>query len=178
VVDDSITASGRTTERPDTATGEDVISNPVLPNATGFANPLGDAQYTVTSGFGSRRSPTAGASTNHGGVDLAGVPAGTPVYAAKGGNVIISGDVSGYGNAVYIDHGDGTQTRYGHMQDDSLPFTPGQPVVAGQRIGRVGNTGRGTGAHLHYEIRTGRSGDASNDATTPLDPRPYLGTGG
>lgn len=144
----------------------DPISNPTDPNQTGFRNPLGDARYRVTSGLGDGR--------NHKGVDLAADP-GTPVYATKGGKIIISGDVNGYGQAVYIDHGDGTQTRYGHLQEGSRTFTAGQSVQAGEVIGKVGNTGRSTGSHLHYEVRTGTASSAANASTTPLDASKYLG---
>lgn len=148
-------------------------SNPTDPNETGFRNPLGDAKYTITSGLGDGRG--------HEGVDLAGVPKGTPVYATKGGKIIISGDVSGYGQAVYIDHGDGTQTRYGHLQEGSRTFSAGQTVTAGQVIGRVGNTGTsystsgGDGTHLHYEVRVGNSSSVSNADTKPVDASKYLG---
>jgi murein DD-endopeptidase MepM/ murein hydrolase activator NlpD len=157
-------ASAATSVKPDSPTGP--TSNPTAPNATGFRNPLGDANYRVGDGLGAGR--------NHGGVDLA-ADAGTPVYATKGGTVIISGDVNGYGQVVYIDHGDGTQTRYGHLQEGSRTFRAGQTVTAGQQIGKVGSTGRSTGAHLHYEVRTGTSSSASNDATVPVDAKKYLG---
>lgn len=146
--------------------GSPVTSNPTQPNPTGFRNPLGDASYTVGDGLGAGR--------NHGGVDLQ-AAAGTPVYATKGGTVIVSGEVSGYGQVVYIDHGDGTQTRYGHLQDGSRTLTAGSTVTGGQVIGKVGSTGRSTGNHLHYEVRTGKSGSAANADTTPVDASKYLG---
>lgn len=145
-------------------------SNPTEPNSTGFRNPLGDAKYRVTAGLGDGR--------NHAGVDLA-LDAGKPVYAAKGGTIIVSEEQKlgpngrSYGQVIYIDHGDGTQTRYGHLQEGSR--APLGTVVAGQQIGRVGNTGGSTGAHLHYEVRTGKSGSASNNDTAPVDASKYLG---
>lgn len=164
-VTDFLASSASTTVNPGSPSV--ITSNPTDPNPTGFRNPLGDASYRVTAGLGDNR--------NHGGVDLAGMPAGTPVYATKGGKIIISGEVNGYGQAVYIDHGDGTQTRYGHLQEGSRAFTAGQTVTGGQVIGRVGNTGKSTGVHLHYEVRTGTSSSASNDATVPVDATKYLG---
>jgi len=87
------------------------------------------------------------------GIDIAGV-IGTPVYAAASGDVIVSratGWNGGYGSYVVISHGNGTQTVYAHL---SAALTKvGEYVVKGQMIGRVGNTGKSTGAHLHFEIR-------------------------
>ncbi len=91
------------------------------------------------------------------GVDIA-APKGTPIYAAAGGTVIVSrvgGWNGGYGNYVVIDHGDGTQTLYGHLTSDSVSV--GQSVSQGQPIGTVGNTGKATGYHLHFEVRGARN---------------------
>ena len=104
----------------------------------------------VSSNFGSRSAPTAGASTYHKGIDWA-VATGTSVVAANAGRVVTAGWVSGYGYAVYIDHGDGRQTRYGHLS--KVLVKPGQYVAQGERIALSGNTGRSTGPHLHFEIR-------------------------
>ncbi len=87
------------------------------------------------------------------GVDLA-APKGTPIYAAADGRVIIartSGYNGGYGLYVVISHTNGTQTVYGHMS--KVNVSVGQNVVRGQIIGAVGNTGRSTGSHVHFEIR-------------------------
>ena len=127
--------------------------------------------------FGPRTPPTSGASAFHQGIDIA-KPAGTPIGAAKGGTVIFAGEAGSYGQVVYIDHGDGTQTRYGHMQRGSISVKPGQTVTAGQQIGKVGSTGTSTNPHLHFEIRTGKSGSTANSDTKPVDPRPYVGGGG
>ena len=128
-------------------------SNPT--SASGFRSPL-NGKFRISSGFGPRRAPTAGASTYHKGVDLA-APTGTPVQAAKGGVVTISthqmsgGRSVGYGNWIEIKHDDGTKTRYGHLNARNV--SPGTRVEAGQVIGTVGNTGTSTGAHLHFEVR-------------------------
>lgn len=121
----------------------------------GYVKPL-DGNFRISSGFGPRRAPTAGASTFHRGVDLA-APTGTPVRAVKPGRISISqhqtsgGRSTGYGNWVEVKHDDGTSSRYGHL--NSRDVQVGQRVEAGQVIGTVGNTGTSTGAHLHFEIR-------------------------
>lgn len=104
----------------------------------------------LTSNFGSRNAPTKGASTNHKGIDWA-VPIGTAVVASNTGTVVQAGWLSGYGYAVYINHADGRQTRYGHLS--KVLVKVGQTVEQGQRIALSGNTGRSTGPHLHFEIR-------------------------
>ena len=104
----------------------------------------------LSSNFGSRSAPTKGASTNHKGVDWA-VPIGTTVVASNAGTVVQAGWVSGYGYAVYINHADGRQTRYGHLS--KVLVKVGQTVDQGQKIAYSGNTGRSTGPHLHFEIR-------------------------
>lgn len=130
----------------------------------GYIKPL-DGNFRISSGFGPRRAPTAGASTFHKGVDLA-APTGTPVRATKGGKVSISthqtsnGRSTGYGNWVEIKHDDGTSSRYGHLSARDVQV--GQRVEAGQVIGKVGNTGTSTGAHLHFEVR-----NANGEAVDP-----------
>lgn len=104
----------------------------------------------VSSGFGSRKSPTKGASSNHKGVDWS-TPVGTPVMASNTGTVVTAGWVSGYGYAIYINHDDGRQTRYGHLS--KILCKVGDRVTQGERIALSGNTGRSTGPHLHFEIR-------------------------
>jgi murein DD-endopeptidase MepM/ murein hydrolase activator NlpD len=99
--------------------------------------------YTYTSAFGERWGRA------HNGVDLA-APQGTPVFAMKGGTVLNARYDGGYGNVVVIDHGDGTETLYGH--NSALIVTEGQQVEAGDLIARVGNTGFSFGAHVHLEI--------------------------
>lgn len=103
----------------------------------------------LTSSFGRRKAPKAGASTNHKGVDW-GTPTGTPVYASCGGTVARAGWGGGYGYCVYINHPDGKQTRYAHLS--KVLVSAGQSVSQGQLIARSGSTGVSTGPHLHFEI--------------------------
>jgi murein DD-endopeptidase MepM/ murein hydrolase activator NlpD len=104
-----------------------------------------------TSGYGVRSDPFRGRAAMHGGVDLAG-PVGTPIYATADGIVGRSEwNSGGYGNLVEINHGQGIQTRYGHLS--RLIARPGQRVRRGELIGLMGSTGRSTGSHLHYEVR-------------------------
>lgn len=98
----------------------------------------------------------------HAGIDI-GAPIGTPIFAAKGGIVSYSGQMGGYGNIIVIDHGSGMTTRYGHQS--RLIAQVGQSVRPGDKIGEVGNTGRSTGPHLHFEVRV-------NDV--PQNPIGYL----
>lgn len=103
----------------------------------------------LTSSFGRRNAPTAGASTNHKGIDWA-TPVGTAVCASSAGTVAKAGWGSGYGYVVYINHPNGTQTRYGHLS--RVYVSVGQYVNQGDVIAASGNTGRSTGPHLHFEI--------------------------
>jgi murein DD-endopeptidase MepM/ murein hydrolase activator NlpD len=104
----------------------------------------------ISSGFGARAAPKAGASTFHKGVDYA-VPTGTTVRAPANGVVIETGTDSKLGKFVYIDHGKGTISKFGHLSDNNV-VAKGQVVTAGQAIAKSGNTGNSTGAHLHYTV--------------------------
>ncbi len=104
-----------------------------------------------TSGYGVRSDPFRGSAAMHAGIDLAG-PIGTPIYATADGVVGRSEwNNGGYGNLVELNHGQGIQTRYGHMSRRLVEA--GQRVHRGQLIGLMGSTGRSTGSHLHYEVR-------------------------
>ncbi|WMC93958.1 M23 family metallopeptidase [Kineothrix sp. MB12-C1] len=103
----------------------------------------------LSSGFGARSRPTRGASTYHKGVDWA-TPVGTAVMASSAGTVAKAGWGSGYGYVVYINHGDGRQTRYGHLS--KVLVSAGQSVSQGQKIALSGNTGISSGPHVHFEI--------------------------
>lgn len=103
-----------------------------------------------SSGFGWRDDPLNNRRKFHKGTDFR-APRGTPVYAAGGGSVIFAGRMGGYGNVVFIDHGDGVITRYGHLR--RIGTKRDAQVVAGAQIGEVGSTGRATGPHLHFEVR-------------------------
>jgi murein DD-endopeptidase MepM/ murein hydrolase activator NlpD len=118
---------------------------------------------SLESGFGGRRNPFGGSSyENHEGQDIEALM-GTPVVAAASGTVTIAGCQNGYGNVVYIDHGNGLSTRYGHLS--RIDVVVGQTLKRGDHLGLVGSTGRSTGPHLHYEVRI------NND---PVNPRAYL----
>ena len=106
---------------------------------------------SLRSGVGMRRNPFGGSSTEyHKGQDIS-APMGTPIIAAADGVVVIARRLRGYGNGIYIDHGNGIETRYGHLS--RIDVIEGQPVKKGQHLGLVGSTGRSTGPHLHYEVR-------------------------
>jgi len=114
------------------------------------ARPI-ETSVNFTSGFGVRSDPFRGRAAMHGGVDLAG-PMGTPIYATADGIVgRAEWNSGGYGNLVEINHGQGIQTRYGHLSRYTV--SAGQRVRRGQLIGHMGSTGRSTGSHLHYEVR-------------------------
>jgi murein DD-endopeptidase MepM/ murein hydrolase activator NlpD len=104
----------------------------------------------ISSGFGARAAPKAGASTFHKGIDYA-VPAGTTVKAPADGVVVETGYDAKLGKFVYIDHGKGVISKFGHLSDNSV-VEKGQVVTAGQAIAKSGNTGNSTGAHLHYTV--------------------------
>jgi murein DD-endopeptidase MepM/ murein hydrolase activator NlpD len=117
----------------------------------------------LESGVGGRRNPFTGRGHEyHEGQDID-AAWGTPVEAAAAGKVIIAGWQRGYGNVVYIDHGSGLSTRYGHLS--KINVSVGQSIDTGEIIGLVGSTGRSTGPHLHYEVRVNNQ---------PVDPKPYL----
>lgn len=106
---------------------------------------------TLRSGVGMRNNPFGGPGTEyHKGQDIS-APSGTPIYATADGIVVVAKWVRGYGNGIYIDHGNGITTRYGHLS--RIDVAEGQAVKRGQHIGLVGSTGRSTGPHLHYEVR-------------------------
>lgn len=119
----------------------------------GFSWPL-SVSGRITSYFGGREQPTAGASTYHKGIDIA-APKGTAVLAAKGGTVVTATYSSSAGNYVMIYHGNSTYTVYMHCS--SLNVSKGQQVSQGQTIAAVGSTGVSTGAHLHFGVSVGGS---------------------
>jgi murein DD-endopeptidase MepM/ murein hydrolase activator NlpD len=104
----------------------------------------------ATSGFGWREDPINKRRKWHSGADIRGKH-GTPVLVAGDGKVILAEYKGGYGNVIYVDHGNGIVTRYAHLQ--KIETKKDAVVTAGQRIGKVGSTGRTTGPHLHFEVR-------------------------
>lgn len=106
--------------------------------------------YRETSGYGERPDPFTRSSAWHDGLDLA-TGARSPIIATAPGRVSFAGVKSGYGNVVIVDHGLGFETRYGHLS--SIAVKVGMEVALGQKLGIMGNTGRSTGTHLHYEVK-------------------------
>ena len=119
-------------------------------------------QNYISSGFGYRSDPFTGGAAFHAGLDFKG-PIGAPIYAAAKGTVSFVGQRQGYGNCIEIDHGNGLMTRYAHMS--RFLAQPGQQVAPGTVIGAIGNSGRSTGPHLHFEVRI---------HDRPVNPRPFL----
>jgi murein DD-endopeptidase MepM/ murein hydrolase activator NlpD len=125
--------------------------------------PLATGRIVVGSPFGTREGRP------HEGIDLP-APIGTPVFAAADGRVAYAGNgIRGYGNMVVVHHGGDLLTVYAH--NSVLLVTPGQPVRAGDRIALVGQSGRATGPHLHFEVRSGQI------PRNPMGFLPQLGKG-
>ncbi|WP_435259129.1 DUF5930 domain-containing protein [Thioclava sp. FR2] len=124
-----------------------------------FAMPV-KGSFRWTSGFGYRRDPKGAGTRMHEGTDMAGAY-GLPIYATGDGVVTYASWDSGYGRLVKIKHEFGIETRYAHMS--AIRVNVGDRVSRGDRIGDMGNSGRSTGTHLHYEIRIG--GRAVNPMT-------------
>ena len=128
-------------------------NNITIDSETSYLWPL-PGYYRLSSLFGYRIHPITGEAHSHTGIDVA-ASTGTPIYAARGGQVIMSEYGTGvnwsYGNFVVIGHGDGTTTLYAHMS--SRAVSEGDMVTQGQTIGYVGTTGSSTGNHLHLEVR-------------------------
>ena len=103
----------------------------------------------TASGYGTRIDPIYNTPKFHAGMDFS-ANIGTPVYATGDGKVIKAGWETGYGNLIQVDHGFGYVTWYAHLS--KYKVRPGQKVVRGEVIGEVGNTGKSTGPHLHYEV--------------------------
>lgn len=122
--------------------------------------------------FGGRNHPVLGRYIAHQGIDLGG-KIGTPVYATGNAKVIIDNNAGhGYGKQILLDHGFGYKTRYAHLS--KILVTPGQIVKRGEIIGELGNTGRSTGPHLHYEvIYMGRNVDPINYFRKDMDEKEF-----
>jgi len=124
----------------------------------GFAWPT---KGKITSTFGDQRDGRA-----HRGIDIA-APMGTPIFAAESGQTIFSGKISGYGKVIVIEHPSGYVSVYAHNSKNLVEA--GSWVKRGDQIAEVGDTGRASGPHLHFEIRVNNS---------PVDPLKYLPKGG
>lgn len=123
------------------------------------------AQGYYSSNFGSRIDPITGRQSHHTGVDLI-APQGTPVLAAAGGIVSAVEFQAEYGNIVDVDHENGLTSRYAHLSKSMVKV--GDVVMKGQSIALVGQTGRVTGPHLHFEVR---------EKGIPLNPNKFLSLG-
>jgi murein DD-endopeptidase MepM/ murein hydrolase activator NlpD len=140
------------------------------PDFTGDWTALADApsmwplEGRVASSFGEREDPINGEGAFHSGLDID-APYGTPVRAAADGNVSDASMGAGYGREVVLNHGHDVETVYGHLSATAV--VPGQHVSRGQVIGYVGQSGRATGPHLHYEVRV---------HNVPVNPHKYLRT--
>lgn len=132
-----------------TVTGGGTLAYPV-------ANPR------ITSGYGYRDAPTAGATSRHDGIDFGGAT-GTPIYASESGTVVTAAYNSARGNYVVINHGNGIQTWYQHCS--AVYVSVGQKVSRGQSIAAIGATGIVTGPHLHFEVHVNGS---------PVNPMNYF----
>ena len=116
----------------------------------------------LTDGFGGRSDPFTGEQGVHNAIDISSA-VGQPVRAPADGIVVKAEWANGYGNVVYLSHGYGYSTRYGHLS--GFGIRPGQRVQRGDVIGYVGSTGRSTGPHLHYEVRLNN---------VPVNPLEYI----
>lgn len=144
---------------PDSGTTTTTVAPPVDVGDLGLIWPT---TGSITSAFGTRVHPITGTSRHHAGIDI-GNGEGTPIWAARGGTVIFSGRMSGYGETVIVSHGSTVSTLYAHMSARSV--AKGDAVSQGQEVGKMGSTGFSTGNHLHFEVRI--------DGTA-IDPRLHL----
>ena len=125
----------------------------------------------TASGFGWRIDPIYRTRRFHAGMDFS-APTGTEIYATGNGTIRKSGWQQGYGNTVEVNHGFGYVTRYAHMQKTNVRV--GQKVKRGDVIGFVGNTGKSTGPHLHYEVHyRGKVMNPQNYYFLDLSPEEY-----
>lgn len=116
--------------------------------------------YRLSSGFGVRRDPITGQLARHNGIDLT-YELNTPIMATAPGKVVFTGWRPGYGWTVEIDHGMGVRTRYGHLR--TILVKQGNEIGFRDKVGLLGNSGRSTGPHVHYEILVnGKSVDPTN----------------
>ena len=122
-------------------------------------------KYYITSGYGVRKDPYTKRKAFHKGIDL-GAAWGSDILSTATGVVAFVGKYGSYGKSVFIDHGYGIQTRYAHLS--KILVKKGEKVDLGQIIGKIGNSGRSTGKHLHYEIKVNKKA---------RNPRPFLRIG-
>ncbi len=146
------------------------IEGGLTPSYAGDWTQLADApslwpiEGRVASSFGQREDPFNGEGAFHSGIDID-APYGTPVRAAAEGDVLGASMSNGYGREIVLDHGHDLHTVYGHLS--AIAVLAGQHVTRGEVIGYVGQSGRATGPHLHYEVRV---------HNVPVNPHKYLRT--
>ncbi|MFY9854151.1 MAG: M23 family metallopeptidase [Terracidiphilus sp.] len=146
------------------------LQSGLTPSFAGDWTELADApslwplEGRIGSSFGERQDPINGEGAFHSGIDID-APTGSPVRASADGNVTSAAMNGGYGREIIIDHGHDVMTIYGHLS--VIAVVPGQHVMRGQVIGNVGQSGRATGPHLHYEVRVHK---------VPVNPYKYLRT--
>jgi murein DD-endopeptidase MepM/ murein hydrolase activator NlpD len=144
------------------------LENGLSPTFDGDWNTLADApslwpvEGRVGSSFGERQDPINGEGAFHSGIDIE-AASGTPVRASGDGEVASAEMANGYGREIVLDHGHDVETVYGHLS--AMAVIQGQHVSRGQVIGYVGQSGRATGPHLHYEVRV---------HNVPVNPHKYL----
>ena len=174
--------AAETLPRPGLVPAQVAVADVLLPNASPavapaatpelrelrLVYPLGRLAEQIDP-WGWRWSDSRRAWRMHTGVDLA-AATGTPVLAARAGQVRLVETVGGYGLSVLIHHGQGLETLYAHLSQ--VLVQPGEAVEAGVPIGRVGMSGAASGPHLHFELRQRGGSDAA--ALTALDPTPHL----
>lgn len=136
----------------------------ITSNKYGFEKPV---EGRISSDFGYRKAPIAGASTGHSGIDIA-IPIGTPIKAIADGKIVAARiGMKGYGTGVFVDHGiiNGKHivSEYGHLSNYNVKI--GDNIKKGQIIAQSGNTGISTGPHLHLTIR---------ENNVPVDPKKYV----
>jgi flagellar protein FlgJ len=135
---------------------------PALPEPRGERGPTGEARSEealampfapdITSAFGWRADPIHGGARFHGGIDLR-AAYGREVPVAAPGRVVFAGEHGGYGQTVVVEHAGGYRTRYAHLS--AIAVRPGEELASGAVVGRVGQSGRATGPHLHFEVWRG-----------------------
>ncbi len=154
---------------------DDVISNEIFDKAKRFellkkrflSVPLSGPmdRYYVTSSYGYRKDPYTKRRAFHKGIDL-GAPWGTKIKNTAAGKVSFVGRYGSYGKSVFVNHGFGIETRYAHLS--KIFVKEGDELMLGEALGKIGNTGRSTGKHLHYEIKIDNKS---------RNPRPFLKAG-
>ena len=144
-LDDAIARTNPTPPSPEAPTV------PAAPLRDGGFTPLPAVATRISSAYGVRRDPLSGGSRLHKGIDIP-MGHGDDVRSVQAGTVVESTERTGYGQTIVLDHGNGLTTRYAHLS--ARRALEGDQVAAGQVLGLAGQTGRATGTHLHFEVRS------------------------